>query len=130
MINFPIYDCRNGIVICKNIKQFYQDDDYRAHLDTVCIYDLKSGKKIIEKNGHLHAIILNKENVLLQHYDTLSKSLSLEVVQTNNGQVIQKLSSPFDAFFYAASLINDSLIVIGDSRTILYHVKWKGVVQG
>lgn len=123
ILNFPIYDCRDGIVICKSIAPYYQDGGIlREPLDTICVYDLKSGKKIMEKYGYLHAIILNKENVLIQQYDTLSKSICLEVAQTSNGQVIQKWLSPCESFFYAASLVNDSLIVVGDNRSFLYHV--------
>ena len=121
---FPIYDCHNGIVICKSMKRYYLDNGVnRALPDTICVYDLNSGKKRMERKGYFNAIILNKENVLLQQYDTLSRRIFLEVAQTNNGQVIQKWLSPCESFFHAASLVNDSLIVIGDRRTFLYHVK-------
>ena len=121
---FPIHACRSGIVICQNERPYYLFDGVDRTLpDTICIYNLNSGKKMIERKGRLNAIILDKENVLLQQYDTLSKRIYLEVAQTNNGRVIQKWLSPCKSFFHAVSLVNDSLIVIGDGKAFLYHVK-------
>ena len=117
-INFAIQEYNHGMVLCEN-ERF---STFGVVRDTY-VYNQENGKTMMEKKGYYHGKILDKDKLLFLHYDTLSLKTDLEVVQANNGQTIQKWSSPSIYSFDTAFLSNDSLTVIGEDRVIVYNVR-------
>ena len=123
-IKYPIRGFMHGLVLCKNMRQNLGGYDiYHGPPDTICIYDSQSGKMVMEKTGrYKRETILDKDKILLERYDTLSRKTSLELVQISNGHMICQWSSPFEYGYNLAFLKSDSLTVIEGNKVVVYDI--------
>lgn len=124
--NYIISDYKYGIIVCHNITTREYDAEngtYTQSLDTICVFDQENGKKIIEKGGFYDGRILDKDNLLFMRYDRPSSTYQIELAQINSRQLTEKWNSFIEDVGNAVSLVNDSLIIIGESKVFVLNIR-------